>query len=522
MSPRGESPYDLVVVGFGAAGSAAALRAAQLGGRVLIVEKQAKERHTPSTLLSGGVIMGVKDVDSIDAATAYLDRCGGGLIPIDVSHAWARAAAGLRDWLISTGVDMEFAPLGHGEHEDIEGYDAVVCYWESENAAYTSTVRSRSFTTSEAATGWFTASGPPRMGGEKLFAELRRCVEENAAIEVWYGSPAVRLEQDASGRVVGVVVERSGAAELVTSRFGVVLACGGYEFDERAKRNYLPAYPVHFYGNPGNTGDGVRMAQAVGADLWHMNSMVGRGVAHVTTPEGEELTFSVSIGPPGYVLTDGLGRRFIDEYAQARSRHDVWLSMVDYSLDHHARLRIPTYWFFDSRRFKARPLGGSAVGRNGLVRWSADNRKELELGWIVQGDTIEEVARKAGVADPEQAARTVAEYNAACAAGVDPFGRPPETLVPLDAGLFYCVPLYPGGSNTCGGPRRDAHARVLNVDGVPIPGLYSAGELGEAVGLLYPADGGNLSDALCFGRIAAETALAPIMPGRKEEERAVS
>ena len=68
--------------------------------------------------------------------------------------------------------------------------------------------------------------------------------------------------------------------------------------------------------------------------------------------------------------------------------------------------------------------------------------------------------------------------------------------------------LYPGGSNTCGGPRRDERARVLDPFGVPIPGLYAAGELGEPFGVLYPSSGSNLSEALCFGQIAAETAAA--------------
>lgn len=82
-----------------------------------------------------------------------------------------------------------------------------------------------------------------------------------------------------------------------------------------------------------------------------------------------------------------------------------------------------------------------------------------------------------------------------------------DSLIPVDSPPYYCMPLYPGGPNTCGGPRRDEHARIVTPFGQPIPGLYGAGELGEAVGLLYPANGGNLSESVCFGRIAAEHAL---------------
>jgi succinate dehydrogenase/fumarate reductase flavoprotein subunit len=69
------------------------------------------------------------------------------------------------------------------------------------------------------------------------------------------------------------------------------------------------------------------------------------------------------------------------------------------------------------------------------------------------------------------------------------------------------VPLFPGGSNTSGGPRRNERAQVLDTEGRPIPGFYAAGELGQPIGLLYPADGSNLSEGVCFGRIAAEHAL---------------
>ena len=68
--------------------------------------------------------------------------------------------------------------------------------------------------------------------------------------------------------------------------------------------------------------------------------------------------------------------------------------------------------------------------------------------------------------------------------------------------------LWPGGPNTTGGPRRDAEGRILDVRGKPIPGLYGAGELGQVSGLMYPADGGNLCEAFCFGQITAENALS--------------
>jgi succinate dehydrogenase/fumarate reductase flavoprotein subunit len=289
----------------------------------------------------------------------------------------------------------------------------------------------------------------------------------------------------------------------------VVLACGGYEFDEDLKLNYLKAYPIHFYGSPSNTGDGVRLAQSVGADLWHMNQMIGRAIGHFTLEDGRPVNAIVRLDPTGYVITDKRGQRFTDEAAQARIiEHTFYYELVNFDRVTRDYPRIPCYWFMDQRRIEAGPLGGSTDAFD--YTWSKDNRAELDRGWISQGNTIAEAARAAGVLDPEAAQRSVLEYNQGCESGTDPFGRPAETLAPLAAPPFYCVPLYPGGPNTCGGPRRDERARILDPFGEPIPGLYGAGELGEPIGLLYPASGCNLSEAYSFGQIAAETALASL------------
>src|SRR5205085_2791726 len=99
--------------------------------------------------------------------------------------------------------------------------------------------------------------------GVDFWVELLAAVERQPGIEVLWETPAERLIRT-DDRVTGV--ESGGRA--LEARRGVVLATGGYEYDEGAKLNYLKAYPTYFYGNPANTGDGVRMALAVGADLW--------------------------------------------------------------------------------------------------------------------------------------------------------------------------------------------------------------------------------------------------------------
>ena len=471
---------QVLVVGFGAAGAAAAITACRLGANVVIVEKLPEHAHTPSTRMSGGMVMAVSDVDP---AASYLDACAGGMVPAAVSRAWAEQASQLRTWLATVTPDLVVTSTGVGEQRELAGVDAI-------DVVQPGTSGGRLDASSGA--------------GRALFAALRESTLRHGA-QVRWSSPAHRLVRSADGAVAGIELE---SGEVITAD-SVILTCGGYEFNETMKRDYLRAYPIHFYGNPGNTGDGVRMAQDVGADLWHMNQMIGRAIGHFTLSDGTPMGFIITIGPPGYVITDRQGNRFADEEPQAKLLHGFYYELL--AFDHHTGTypRIPCYWFFDEIRRQAGPLTHTHIGACGigLYEWSADNSKEIDAGWIHRGDTIEEAARAAEVADPAQAALTVTEYNTACATGTDRFGRAAATLVPLSTPPYYCVPLWPGGSNTSGGPRRDEFARVLDTYGEPIPRLFAAGELGQAVGLRYPSDGSNLSEALCFGQIAAQTAL---------------
>jgi hypothetical protein len=222
-------------------------------------------------------------------------------------------------------------------------------------------------------------------------------------------------------------------------------------------------------------------------------------------------SFNRTDGYPGFITTDRHGRRYADEFEQAIGvRHRFLYQMFVYDAITREYPRVPSYWIFDRRRLEAGPLTSRWTGAgSSLYRWSPDNRQEIAAGWISEGATVAEAAVRAGMDDPSAAAveAEVAEYNRGCATGHDAFGRPAQSLVPLDQPPFYCVPLYPGTTNTLGGPRRDEHARILDAFGEPIPGLFGAGELGQALGMLYPSSGCGLTDALVFGQLAAETAI---------------
>lgn len=485
---------DLVVVGFGAAGAAAALTAARAGASVVILEKQPADRHLSSTRLSGGLMMTANDVEG---ATTYLDACADGMIPTEINRVWAERSVELQDWLADFGIGS--VVMAGGWHPKLPGFEAIEVI-----APLADGVDPASLEIELPAPGELTFKGKIAFGNGQLLHDLLvDRVSRYPAIQVLYGCAAERLVQT-EGRISGVIAQGADGSVEVRARKGVVLASGGFEQDQEMILNYLKAYPVYFYGSKANTGDGIRMAQAVGADLWHMNQMIGRAVARFQEPDGTETTFSVSLNPPGYVIVDKYGERFANEYLQAVSKANFYFELLTYDADRLEYPRIPSYWIFDSRRLQARPLAHSGIG---YYAWSVDNQAEIDLGWIKCGDTVQAAAAAAGCADPDAAAQTVEAYNAACASGADGLGRPASSLVPIDQGPFYCVPVYPGGATTNGGPRRDERARILDPYKRPIPGLYGAGELGGAIGLLYPSPGSNLSEALVFGAIAAETAL---------------
>jgi succinate dehydrogenase/fumarate reductase flavoprotein subunit len=468
---------------------------------------ESAEWHTPSTRASGGQCTVVSDAER---AAGYFDRCAGGLVPLEVSRAWVQAATAVIAWLEDV-VGVKMTRVAGAEHPDWKGADAVASYGTLEAYPWGDQTRAMAMRQDKNAV--------PRVGGgASLFAALETAVGRRDRICVRYEHPARRLIQGGDGRIVGVEATTPAGPRRFEARRAVVLTCGGYEYDDAMKLGYLRANPVYFYGSPMNTGDGVRMAQAVGADLWHMNSMIGRAIAHVEL-DGKGYTYYVAVWPGGYVFTDKYGQRFANEHMQAMSRHDFYYELINYDTAKAEHPRIPCCWFFDQRRFCAAPIptGSGAAGPH-RYEWSEDSEAEIEIeierGWVIRGDDLADVARRAGVADPEQAARTILAYNESCRTKADPFGRAAESLVPLDEPPYYCMPLWPGGPNTSGGPRRNEHAQIIDVFGDPIAGLYEAGELGEAVGALYPANGGNISDALCFGRIAVEHALSVTAPGR--------
>ena len=178
-------------------------------------------------------------------------------------------------------------------------------------------------------------------------------------------------------------------------------------------------------------------------------------------------------------------------------------SMAEYRSG-EARYDNAVMWeVFDQAAFDSGSVGNTmsnmtwanVIPSEGYV-WSEDNQVELDKGWILKAETIEELAAKMGV-DAAALAETVASYNAGCESGEDAFGRNPDMLIPLGAGPYYAVELGISMLYTIGGLMTDANGRTVDWSNTPIPRLYSAGNVGTVGSYLAAiAARGNMTQAL--------------------------
>ena len=502
--------YDLIVVGYGAAGAVAAIEAARAGAHVLLVEKMPQPGGI--SILSAG---GIRISSQPDEAFNYLQHTCGGRTPDDVLRVLAQGMAEMPDYLRAMAaingarVKVTSAPgnypfpgcdaLGYAEVEAIPGFGEPG---------------------GPQASGYLDAR--PLRPGCFLFKVLADQVDhhvEAGRIEVWLSTRVERLLQ-ADGEITGVTLRRDGSASSVDvmARRAVILACGGFEADEEMKRQYLVSTPVLSGSFRGNTGDGIRMAQAAGADLWHMWHYHGPyGMRHpdpsfpfglyvkllpMWTPERD----SRPMPKMAWIIVDQHARRYVDEYPPYMS--DTGVRQFDhYDPKAATHTRLPSFLIFDEAGRELYPVGRAITNDpHAHYEWSADNLKEVESGLLVRSDTLEGLAAALGL-QGEALAQTVARWNSDADAGVDrEFGRRPETMVALRKAPFYAARLWPVVINTQGGPVHDARQRVLDPFGEPLRRLYAAGELGSVFGHVYMA-GGNLAECFIGGRNAARDAL---------------
>jgi succinate dehydrogenase/fumarate reductase flavoprotein subunit len=471
---------DVVVVGFGAAGMAAAVTAHDLGAKVVILEKAPEGQEGGNTRVAG---QGYLNTSSPEQAIAYLNAlCGPYTVPERMVQVWADEMCQNNEWLRSLGGDPQehqHPPVGI-EFPDLPGSDCVHKFHDGPTYGYSYT--------------W------------QLFERLVK----QRPIQVLYETPGRELVQDNATREIRGVRAQSGKRPIaVKARKGVVLTCGGFENNQQMIRDYLPGVPYCYTsGSPYNEGDGITMAMSVGADLWHMNNYAGPSMA-LKVPE-VRTTFSMQAlhyskeQPGGMIVVGPDARRFTDE--KFKTRHGKipvngrWLPLST---------PCPMFMIFDHTLLSAGPIYDKhpSHGWTQIIEryeWSENNSAELAKGWIKAADSVAGLAEAVGL-DPAVLEVTVGRWNHMCEAKHDTeFGRT-LMLSPIVRGPFYAVELSPSMLNTQGGPRRNEKAQIVRPDGSPIPRLYSAGELGSIYSYLYQGTG-NIGECLAFGRVSGRNA----------------
>ena len=462
-----ELSADVIVVGGGGAGMAAATRLAQLGKSVILVEKSGFLGGAISVSGGNQVVMGsqlqidngVAD-DSVESMVADFEANGANKNNKEILTLFAENVGATTDWLVaSCGITFE------------EGLHQLGEYSHNRELAYT--------------------------GGGAGFAEAMRKAVEEAGVQVLLNTKAESLIAD-NGTVTGVKAASSDADYTLTAG-DVVLATGGYGANKDMLTDEMKS--ALYYGPASSTGEGIQMAQAVGAQTANMeygkrypNGIeVSEGMAK-STIAGNIVGWTMSA-----ILVNKDGNRVVNEKASNRTILEEELKQEGGEL----------YLLLDAETFEAWKAKLAPAGIS-----DADIEKYLEANGtttpvFAHGETLEEAAAAAGI-NADNLKATVEKYNSFVAKGSDDdFGRAATYLTKtIGEGPYYIVEQKPRFATTMGGLVINTSMQVLNEAGEPISGLYAAGEnCGQVMGDDSPS-GANNAWALTSGKLAADAIAA--------------
>ena len=345
--------------------------------------------------------------------------------------------------------------------------------------------------------------------GQALAGSLFLAVIERG-IPVEFEKRARKLVKDGS-RVTGVIAEDVNGKDFhVRARRGVVIATGGFEWNEKLVQTFLRGPLTGPVSVPENEGDGLLMAIDAGAQLGNMQHAFWQQSVLEFKPQHRSAKPNYLLGSderarPGAILVNKYGKRFINEAANYNA---MGKALHAFDAGRHEYANLP-YWLIIDQRYKDKyPTFGAMPGAP-------------LPSFMMTADTLEELAEMAGI-DAEGLNATVARFNEMVRKGKDEdfhrgensydnyymwgdmdFQPPYRTLGVIDQGPFYAVKMESGALGTAGGPKTNENAQVVDWDGNPIQGLYAAGNAMAAVlGEGYGGAGGTLGPGMTFGYIA--------------------
>jgi len=509
MTNRWDIEADVVVVGYGLAGGISAIAAHDAGAKVLLIEKMSAPGGN-SILAGGSIIFSLRE----DDAVKYLTACSDDRVSQEMIEFMGKGMAWVPDYVnkLAEEVDAEstimnvpflFYPFpGKKSFRNLrilgfKGQEQVTV------AAQIFDMRKRPVST--------------KRGGVWLMQMVFRNVEKRS-IEVMLSTAAERLVQNPEGRVIGLSADNKGKKIAIKAKKAVILASGGFEFNDWLLKQYCEIQPIYPVGCKGDTGDGILMSQKVGAALWHMWLLHGSyGFKFPEYDYAFRVPFGGALNPEepakvAWVLVNRYGKRFMNEAipfmqdASHRGMQSMNCDFLSTASGVPEYSNIPCYMIFDDEGRKEGPLAFPlTVLEEDMYHWSQDNTVEIKKGWIKKADTIPELAKKMGV-DEAELQKTIDQWNSRCPGQSDTdFHRVPGSMVAINSPPYYFIECWPVVTNTQGGPQFNTKCQVVDPYGEPIPGLYKAGELGSFFGHLYTL-GGNLSECVIEGRAAGENA----------------